>query len=61
MSSDKEERDLRLELLRLDRKLKLLDLARLNQQLVYGPIRRLLLVGIISTVFAVLVCWVARN
>lgn len=53
MSSDDEERDLRLELLRLDRRLKLLDLARLDQQLAYGPIKRLLfVVGVTSAVVA---------
>lgn len=49
MSRDDEERDLRLELLRLDRQLKVLDLARLDQQLAYGPIKRLLFVVVVTS------------
>lgn len=37
------ERDLRLELMRLDRELKLQDLRRKDQQLAYGPVKLLLL------------------
>lgn len=40
--TDDVERDLRLELMRLDRKLKLRDLGRMDQQLVYGPVKLLL-------------------
>lgn len=41
--ADDTERDMRLELLRLDRELKLLDLKRGEQQLVYAPVKFVLL------------------
>lgn len=41
--TDEMERDLRLELMRLDRQLKLRDLRRMDQQLAYNPVKLLLL------------------
>jgi hypothetical protein len=49
------ERDLRLELMGLDRKLKLRDLRRMDQKLAYEPVKLLLLaVGIIGALVTLL-------
>lgn len=50
------ERDLRLELMRLDREIKLLSVRRMDQQLVYEPIKLLLLaVGFAGALVALLI------
>lgn len=53
--TDDTERDLRLELMRLDRQLKDRDLRRMDQKLAYEPVRLLLLaVGFIGALVALL-------
>jgi len=44
---DDDERHLRIELMRLDRKLKLLDVRRMDQQLAYAPVKLLLLAAVV--------------
>lgn len=53
---DDTEHDLRMEIMRLDRDLKLLELRRIDQQLAFGPVKILLVTG---TVIAVLVAIVS--
>lgn len=54
--TDETERDLRLELMRLDREIKLLSVRRMDQQLVYEPIKLLLLsVGFAGALVALLI------
>lgn len=57
--TDDTERDLRLELMRLDRRLKLRDLRRMEQKLAYEPVKLLLLaVGFIGALLALLLLFV---
>ena len=52
--TDDMERDLRLELMRLDRKLKVRDLRRMDQRLVYEPLKLGLLAAFVGALVALL-------